>query len=122
MGQVTPLEMACTESAHTVHSGATRCACGTTERPLPAGWRPATSRDAREWQRGDIVSLWDGIELRTGIVRSWKEASVRVAVVAPYAGVAPEYVALEVWDPDLETGPAYAPRTRDGRLTGVVYG
>lgn len=90
------------------------------DRPMPGGYRLMTTDDARELARGSLVELWDGARLRTAVVRSFTEDAMNLEIIAPYDNPPSVAVSLEVFDADLDDGPAYPPRSRDLLFVGAV--
>ncbi len=80
----------------------------------PLGYRALRVEDANALRTGARVELWDGVALWPTTVISATEDALNVRVARSGARVA-----LELWDPDLEDAPRYAPRTRDGALVAV---
>lgn len=90
------------------------------DRPVPGGYRVMTVDDARQLVRGSIVEVWDGARLRSAVVRSFTEDAMNLEVVAPYDSPPSLAISLELFDADLEDGPAYPPRSRDLLFVGAV--
>lgn len=90
----------------------------------PAGYRPATPAEARAWVRGEVIDIWNSDTRRryAATVERWNESGVLVRVCDPEQVSAAYWprVALDVFDPDMEDGPSYAPRSGDGAWVAVV--
>lgn len=82
-------------------------------------YRFMTTAEAVLLQRGNVIELWDGKDIHTAVVQSFTEDAVNVTVISPYTFVGSPNVALELFNPDMEDGPDYPPRTRDLQLVAV---
>lgn len=86
----------------------------------PGPYRFLTVEEALWLHRGNIVELWDGANIHAAFVQSFTEDAMRVTIVSPYTYTGPTNVALELFNPDLEDGPSYPPRTRDLQLVALT--
>lgn len=76
-----------------------------------------TTEEASALPWGSRVYLWDGSDLWYGVVHSFVEDAVNVKLVR-----SGHIIPLELWDPDLEDGPPYPPRSKDGDFVTVTLG
>ncbi len=85
------------------------------DRPPPAGFQVMTVDEANSLPWHSQVMLWDGSDLWTAWVHSFTEDALNVQIVRSGARIS-----LELWNPDLEDGPAYPPRDREGTVVAVT--
>lgn len=85
----------------------------------PRPYRFMTSTEAALLQRGNIIELWDGKDIHTAFVQSFTEDAVNVTIVSPYSFGLSTNTSLEIFNPDMEDGPDYPPRTRDLQLVAL---
>ena len=93
-----------------------------TPRAIPSGYRAATPDEARSWQRGAVIEVWDSTAAQryAATVMRWTAEACWVRVCDPDA-VSSLYwprVALEVYDADFG-GEPFAVQERGGRWVAV---
>lgn len=86
----------------------------------PRPYRFLTATEAVMLQRGNVIELWDGRNIHAAFIQSFTEDAVNVTIVSPYTYRGPTNVALEIFNPDIEDGPSYPPRTRDLQLVALT--